>query len=154
MVARSSRGRSSCHRWAGRSPRTAALGWAGGVGVLCMLIAGALVGRPGLWGALAGTAVALAFLWSSGAPLAVARWDGSPDTAGFRLSLGLCVLLLLYTLRLAVALLLLVAAGRVLSVDREALGLSAVACALTWSLAHALLATRERVLYVVPRDGS
>ncbi|CAN5701266.1 hypothetical protein BH24ACT13_BH24ACT13_00020 [soil metagenome] len=137
-----------------RSPRAAALGWAGGVGVLCLLLAAGVAGLPGVWGALAGVVVALGFLWSSAAPLTVARWDGSAETAGSRLSIGLGVLLLLYTLRLAVALLLLATASRVLPVDRTALGLSAIACALTWSLAHVVLAVRERVSYVVPHDHS
>jgi hypothetical protein len=107
-------------------------------GAVCAIVAWFAVGADGTASAAIGTVIVVGFFWSGTIPVVLA--DGARLGAGA----GLAVLLLTYTLRLAVVLLLLRLLSRNEVVDRRSLGLTVIACALTWTAVHIGAATRRR----------
>ena len=106
-------------------------------GVVCAGIAGVAAGPAGALSSLAGTAVVLGFFATGIVPLLVVR--GS-DEASKGLATG--ILLLTYTLRLAVAVAILRVGATVEGLDRRWLGLAVIAGALVWPGVQVIVATR------------
>ena len=107
------------------------------VGAACAVIGAFALGGRGALSALLATAVVLGFFWSGQLPLLVARVV--PDAPG----LALVVLMTNYALRLLLALVLLAAAARADLVDGGAVGLTLIACALTWTTAQVARLSRS-----------
>ncbi len=108
-------------------------------GLVCALVAASSGGGGrGAVSALLGTGVVVLFFWSGLVPLLLVR--GQEDRA----ALGLGVLLVNYTLRLALALLLLRAADSAGAVDTEVLGITIIITTLVWTGAHVALLSRSR----------
>lgn len=105
-------------------------------GLACAVVAGTADGRRGWVSALLGTAVVALFFASGALPLLLVR--GQEERA----ALGLGILLLNYSTRLALTVLLLRAAARASLVDVRALGLTVIACTLAWSAAQVALLLR------------
>lgn len=95
--------------------------------VVCALVAALSSGVAGAVSAAVGGAVVVAFCSSGTLPLAV--FGGVGERAG----VALAVLLLTYTLRLAVALVVLRLAGRSDLLEPRVIGLTVIACALAWT---------------------
>ncbi len=95
-----------------------------GAGVLCAGVAGASLGGRGVASGLVAAAVVAAFFSSGSLPLRMTGGAGAPG------GLGLLVLLTNYAFRLAAALLLLAVASGAGWVDRRAVGVSVIVCAL------------------------
>jgi hypothetical protein len=106
-------------------------------GLLCSLFAWLAAGGGGLATGLLATLLVVAFLWSGAVPLQITR--GLESRAG----IGLAVLLLTYTLRLALVLLVLRLARRAEFLDGRWLGVTVIICALTWTAVHVVVAVRE-----------
>ena len=108
------------------------------VGVAVAVAAGIAEGRGGALAALLGCLVVLAFFGSGIVPLLLVR-------AGDESSKGLAtgILLLTYTLRLALAVAVLRVGAEVESLDRRWLGLSVIACALAWTAAQVVRGVRR-----------
>lgn len=106
-------------------------------GLLCAAVAGAVSGVPGLLAAVIGTFVVLGFFSSGIVPLLVVR--GTDDRAK---GLATGILLLNYTLRLAVAVVLLRVGSTVGGVDRRWLGGSIIVGALVWTGAQVVRGLR------------
>lgn len=102
---------------------------AAGVGAGCVAVAGAVAGGQGALGALIGVALVIGFLWSGIVPLLLIR-DGSAATAK---GLATGVLLLSYTLRLALALVVLKIAGDSAALSHRALGVTVIVTATAWT---------------------
>ncbi|MGH8775932.1 MAG: hypothetical protein ACRDWI_12420 [Jiangellaceae bacterium] len=103
---------------------------------MAMSVAGwAAAGSDGLVAGVAGTVVVIAFFWSGSIPVLVTR---GAENAG----LGMGVLLLTYSVRIALVLIALTVVGRADVVDERWLGATVIACALCWAVAHAALALR------------
>jgi hypothetical protein len=100
------------------------------VGVTCSITAWFAVGVDGAASAAIGTVIVVGFFWSGTIPVVLT------DSARLGAGAGLAVLLLTYTLRLAVVLLLLRLLSRADIVDRRWLGGTIIACALTWTGVH------------------
>jgi ATP synthase protein I len=100
------------------------------VGALCSIVAWFAVGADGAVSAALATVIVVGFFWSGTIPVALT--DGARlGPAG-----GLAILLLTYTLRLAVVVLVLQLLGRAEIVDRGWLGGTIITCALTWTAVH------------------
>lgn len=99
-------------------------------GVVCSLVAWFSGGTDGLVSAAMGTVLVVTFFWSGMIPLFVVRRDET------RAGAGMGILLLTYTLRLALVLLALRFAERLGAVDTWWVGVTIVACALTWIVVH------------------
>lgn len=100
-------------------------------GGACAVAAAAVAGRAGLLAALVGTALVLAFLWSGILPLLVAG-RGAPPARGAATGL----LVLTYTLRLALALVVLRLAAGSQALAARPLGLTVIATAAAWVAAQ------------------
>lgn len=120
------------HRPAQATARRATLA----AGAVCSLAGWLAAGNGGLAGGVVATLLVVAFLSSGLLPLLIA---GNPALGA---GLGLAVLLLTYTLRLALALMALVLISRADFADGRWLGLTIIACALTWSAVHVWSAVR------------
>jgi ATP synthase protein I len=107
-------------------------------GAVCAAVAGAQLGSRGVVSALLGTAVVVLFFWSGVLPILLSR--GQEDKA----ALGLAVLLVSYTLRLALALLLLRLADRAGQVDGGAIGLTIIVCTVVWTSTQVALLSRSQ----------
>lgn len=107
-------------------------------GAVCALVAGLLVGGRGVLAAVVGAVVVLAFFGSGIVPLLVVRGE---DESSKGLATG--ILLLTYTLRLALAVAVLRVGSRTHVVDRRSLGLSVIACALAWTAAQVIRGIRK-----------
>jgi hypothetical protein len=105
---------------------------------VCAAVAGLLVGGKGALGAVVAAVVVMAFFGSGIVPLLVVRGE---DEGSKGLATG--ILLLTYTLRLAVAVAVLRVGSRTDLVDRRSLGLSVIACALAWTAAQVIRGTRK-----------
>jgi ATP synthase protein I len=112
--------------------------WAPGAGAAAGLVVAAVaasdVGLRGAGSAALGTALVLLFLGSGLLPLLLIRGQESSDAVGF----GVGVLLLNYTLRLAVALVVLQVASRSESVEPAWTAYAVIATALVWTTAQAV----------------
>lgn len=105
-------------------------------GLACAVVAGAAYGLDGVVSALLAAAVVVAFFAGGTVPFAVERSPaGGPALAFF-------VLLTNFVLRLLLLLLLLAAASAAGVVERTALGVSVVVCAVVWTHARVLLLGR------------
>ena len=111
------------------------------VGATCSMVAWFVVGADGSASAAIGTVIVVGFFWSGTIPVVLT------DSARLGAGDGLALLLLTYTLRLAVVLLLLRLLSRADFVDRGWLGGTVIACALTWT------AVRDRRCTSVPTYG-
>lgn len=107
------------------------------IGVVLSLVAWVAAGTEGLAGAAIATVVVVGFMSTGLIPMLLAR--GTPISAG----VGAGMHLLTYTLRLAVALLVLVLVGRADFVDPQWVGVTIVATALTWTGVHVWHALRK-----------
>lgn len=124
--------------------------WTLAAGLACSLAGWAAAGGEGLAGGLVATAIVVAFLTTGLIPIRITQ--GADVGAG----LGLAVLLLTYTLRLALALMALVLIGQAGFADTRWLGVTIIACALSWSavhVAHAVRASRHEPT-VVPEPSA
>ncbi|HZY27883.1 MAG TPA: hypothetical protein VFE49_06465 [Jiangellaceae bacterium] len=122
-----------------QSPRAQAIArWAAvGVGVVCSAVAWFAVGADGAASAAIGMVIVVGFFWTGTIPVSLT------DRARLGAGAGLAVLLLTYTMRLAVVLLMLRLLSYVDVIDRRSLGLTIIACALTWSAVHVGTAVRR-----------
>jgi hypothetical protein len=120
--------------------------WTLAAGLACSLAGWAAAGADGLAGGLVATAIVVAFLTTGLIPIRITQG------ADVRAGLGLAVLLLTYTLRLALALMALALISRAGFADTRWLGVTIIACALSWSAAHVAHAVRasRREPTVVP----
>ncbi len=100
------------------------------VGAVCSVVGWFAVGVDGAVSAAVGALIVVGFFWSGTIPVVLT------DRARLGPAGGLAVLLLTYTLRLAVVLLVLRLLSRVDFVDRRWLGGTIIACALTWTAVH------------------
>jgi hypothetical protein len=100
------------------------------IGALCSIVAWFAVGADGAVSAVIATVIVVGFFWSGTIPVVLT------DRARLGPAGGLAVLLLTYTLRLAVVLLVLRLLSRAEIVDRGWLGGTIIACALTWTAVH------------------
>ncbi|PSL06705.1 hypothetical protein CLV30_10291 [Haloactinopolyspora alba] len=105
-------------------------------GVVCAVLAWVTAGTAGLVGAAGATLLVVGFFWSGMIPLFVVR--ELRTGAGT----GMAVLLLTYTLRLAVVLMALQVSSGLDALDERSLGVTIVACALTWILVHVVTSVR------------
>lgn len=106
------------------------------LGTVLAVVATAADGGTGALSVWLGVAVVAGFFASGALPLLVVR--GQEGRAG----LGTAVLLLTYTLRLAVAVAVLRVAGRSDAVEPRWTGLSVVLCALAWVAVQAVVSLR------------
>lgn len=97
------------------------------VGLVCAAVSGTRTGGQGAVSALLGTLVVASFFWTGLLPILLTRGQEH------RAALGLAVLLVNYTLRLALALLALRAAEGASLIDTRVLGLSIIVATLTWT---------------------
>jgi len=112
------------------SARRRELGPAGGsllAGLACATVASVAAADEGVLGAVLGTLLVVGFFVSGRVPLLLAHHGGLQVRAGVGL------LLLTYTLRLAVALMVLAVAGQSEAISRRWLGISIIVSALAWS---------------------
>ena len=109
------------HRWA--APAATLL-----AGAACAVAGGVAEGGSGALSAALGAVVVLGFFGSGIVPLFVVRGE---DDSSKGLATG--ILLLTYTLRLAVAVAVLRLGSAAESLDQRWLGLSVIACALAWT---------------------
>lgn len=110
--------------------------------VVLALVAGAADGIRGSLSVWLGAAVVIAFFWAGAVPLFVVRGrEGEPDRVGA--AAGTALLLLTYTLRLAVAVAVLTVAGRSDTVLPRWTGLAVIGCALVWVIAQAAAVLRR-----------
>jgi len=107
-----------------------------GVGLVCVALAGAVDGAHGALGAAYGGLLVLAFLGGGVVPLKLRGLE-----QGYA-ALGLPLLLLGYTTRVAAAALVLAQLRDTDSFDRRAFGLTLLACAATWTLTVAVRVLR------------
>lgn len=107
-------------------------------GAVCAVVAGAQLGIRGVVSAVIGTAVVVLFFWSGVLPILLSR--GQEDKA----ALGLAVLLVNYTLRLALALIMLRLADRAGQVDGGAIGLTIIVCTVVWTATQVALLSRSQ----------
>lgn len=111
---------------------------AGAAGVLSAGVAAVGGGSRGALSAAVGAAVVVAFFGSGALPLLVVGGD-----VGRRGAIGTAVLLLTYTLRLAVAVAVLRAVAASDAVDPRMVGGTVIACALAWVMAQAVTVLRS-----------
>jgi len=107
-----------------------------GVGLGCVALAGAVAGAHGALGAAYGGLLVLAFLGGGVVPLKLRGLE-----QGYA-ALGLPLLLLGYTTRVAAAALVLAQLRDTDQFDRRAFGLTLLACAATWTLTVAVRVLR------------
>jgi len=120
-----------------RRPQTAARWASVTVGVMCSIVGWLAVGTNGAAAAAIGTLIVVGFLWSGTIPVVLT--DGARLGAGA----GLALLLLTYTLRLAIVVLVLKLLSRADLIDRRSVGVTIIACALTWTAVHVGAAVRR-----------
>lgn len=124
--------------------------WTLATGLACSLAGWAAAGGEGLAGGLVATASVVAFLTTGLIPIRITQG------ADVRAGLGLAVLLLTYTLRLALALMALALISQAGFADTRWLGVTIIACALSWSavhVAHAVRASRHEPTVVPEPSG-
>jgi uncharacterized membrane protein len=121
-------------RWTG--PRAAPLTTLV-AGSVCAAVAGLRTGEEGLVSALLGTALVCLFFWTGLLPILLTRGQEG------RAALGLAVLLVNYTLRLALALLALRAAEHASLVDTRVLGVTVIVATLVWTSTQVALLGRD-----------
>jgi ATP synthase protein I len=109
------------HRWGAAAATLLA-------GAACAIAGGVAEGGSGALSAALGAVVVLGFFGSGLVPLLVVRGD---DESSKGLATG--ILLLTYTLRLAVAVAVLRVGSATDALDQRWLGLSVIACALAWT---------------------
>ena len=109
------------HRWGAAAATLLA-------GAACAVAAGVAEGGSGALSALLGAVVVLGFFGSGIVPLLVVRGD---DESSKGLATG--ILVLTFTLRLAVAVAVLRVGSATDALDQRWLGLSVIACALAWT---------------------
>jgi hypothetical protein len=106
------------------------------VGLICSAVAWVAAGPKGLVSGLLATLLVVAFFWSGLVPIYVTR------ALDAKVGIGLGVLLLTYTLRIALIVLVLRLAARSESLDGRWLGVTLIACALTWTAVHVAVVVR------------
>ena len=98
---------------------------AAGVGAVCVMVAGVVGGGRGARSAAVAALVALGFLWFGQLPVAMAARGQN--------RMGALLLLLGYTLRVAVGVLALRLLFNSAAFDRRVFGVSVILCALAWT---------------------
>jgi hypothetical protein len=106
-------------------------------GAACAVAASVAAGTAGLWAALVATVLVIAFFASGSLPIALAKYVPPSAMAGVGL------LIMTYTLRLALIFVALGAVAGADGIDQRWLGLSLVACTLAYTLVHAVVLFRE-----------
>ncbi|MCW2776727.1 MAG: hypothetical protein JWN17_452 [Frankiales bacterium] len=109
-------------------------------GAVCAVVGGVRLGERGVVSAALGAGVVLLFFWSGLVPILLSR--GQEDRA----AMGLAVLLVNYTLRLALALLLLRGADHAGLVHPRTLGLTVIATTIAWTTTQVALLGRVPTL--------
>ena len=104
------------------------------VGAAGTAVGAATSGSDGVWSALLGLVLVLAFMSAGAIPFVIAG-----DTRNGRGGVAFVVLGLTYALRLVLALVLLKLAARSHVLDRQVIGLTAIACAVAWTTTHVVL---------------
>ena len=107
-------------------------------GLVCAAVGWLAGGTDGLLSAGLGALVVVAFFSTGVVPLFLA------NQGGLRVGMGLAMLLLTYTLRLAVVLVALRLADRAHFLDGTWFGLTVIACALVWSGLQVAVVLRSR----------
>lgn len=107
-------------------------------GVICSVAAWLDVGAGGLVAGALATLLVIGFLWSGLLPLFAVRGKDASMAA------GLGILLLMYTARLAVVLIVLVLSRQWEFVNRSWVGVTIIACALTWIAVHVAVTMQRR----------
>jgi hypothetical protein len=100
------------------------------VGTVCSIVAWVVAGPASAMSAALATVIVVGFFWSGTIPVVLT------NRARLGAAAGLAVLLLTYTLRLAVVLIILRLLGTAEVVDRRWLGGTIIGCALTWTIVH------------------
>lgn len=108
-------------------------------GMACVAVAYVVAGAEGALGAGIGAALVLAFLWTGIVPLLLVRGPAAEAAKG--LAAGL--LILSYTLRLAVALAVLKLAGSSEVLSQRALGVTVIVTAAVWVSAQLVRGLRH-----------
>lgn len=103
------------------------VGWTVAAGVASSGVALALTGASGAASAAAATVVVVGFLWTGTLPVRLVAW-GTP-------AMSAAILLLTYTLRLALAVAVIRGLGAVTELSPSTVGITVVGCALVWSAA-------------------
>jgi ATP synthase protein I len=116
--------------------RTAALATLG-AGLVAMSVAWLAVGSEGPLSALLGTGIVLAFFGMGTLPLAVVGEDGRNGLAWILLALG-------YVLRIMVGVVVYAVAVSSDAIDRQAVGITVIACALVWLNTQVLLGLSKK----------
>jgi hypothetical protein len=106
-------------------------------GAGCAVAAAIVAGTGGLWAAIAATALVIAFFASGALPVVLARYLPPSGLAGAG------VLIVTYSLRLALIFIVLGVLTTVDGVDTRWLGLSLMTCALVYTLTYAVTMFRE-----------
>jgi len=109
-------------------------------GLVAVLVAAVTSGRAGVLGALLGTVLVLGYLLVGQSPISAAARGGQ--------GAGTALLILLYTLRLMVLIILFRAFSVSDAVDGTALGLTMIACGLVWTAGVVWSAMRWRPMVV------
>jgi hypothetical protein len=112
------------------------------VGLVAMVVAGVAAGADGVRAALVGVGLVLAFLLIGQLPVA--------QVAAGRRVLAAGLLIFLYSTRLLLVLMAFRLVTDADAVDRKALGLSMVACALAWTAGTVWTALRWRPTLIEP----
>lgn len=107
------------------------------VGALCVLVSWFAVGGHGPGSALLGVVMVLVFFSAGSLPLAIAG-DGSKSGFAF------LVLAMTYVLRILLGVVVYVVATRSPSIDRQAVGLTVIVCALAWVNTQVVLGLSRR----------
>lgn len=107
------------------------------VGALCVLVAWLVVGGAGPVSALLGLVMVLVFFLAGAVPLLVVG-DGSQSGFAF------LVLAMTYVLRILLGVVVYVAATRSPAIDRQAVGLTVIVCALAWVNTQVVLGLSRR----------
>ncbi len=103
-------------------------------GAACTAIAAATRGSDGVWSALLGLGLVLGFMSAGSLPFVIAG-----DTRDGRGAVAFVVLGLTYALRLVLAVVLIKVAADSHVLDRQVIGLTAIACAIAWTATHVVL---------------
>ncbi|RIQ37853.1 hypothetical protein [Jiangella rhizosphaerae] len=121
------------------------------VGAACAVAAALTAGSASLWSAVVATVLVIAFFASGSLPVLLARHLPPSGLAGAG------VLIVTYSLRLALIFIALGVLTSVDGIDERWLGLSLMACALVYTLAYAVTMFRENsrgARPAVPTGGS
>lgn len=108
------------------------------VGAACSVAAWLTAGTPGLIGGVVATALVVGFFWSGMIPLEVIRRTDAPAAT------GLSLVLMTYSLRLVLVVVILMGIGALDFVDSRWTGLTLAACALVFAIVQVVAFAKRR----------